>query len=59
LTIITTTRKLFSVVLSNFEFNHHFTGAQWIGAAIVMACTALELIFGKKPQTNEKSPKKE
>jgi UDP-galactose transporter B1 len=27
LTIITTTRKLFSVVLSNFEFNHHFTGA--------------------------------
>jgi hypothetical protein len=27
LTIITTTRKLFSVFLSSFEFNHHFTPA--------------------------------
>lgn len=27
LTIITTTRKFFSVVYSNFRFGHHFTGA--------------------------------
>jgi drug/metabolite transporter (DMT)-like permease len=50
LTVITTTRKLFSVVLSNFSFNHKFTNIQWTGAVLVMACTFYELFMGKKKQ---------
>jgi len=52
LTVITTTRKLFSVLLSNFSFNHHFTPIQWCGAGLVMCCTFAELVLGnagKKP----------
>ena len=48
LTVITTSRKLFSVVLSNFSFHHHFTTKQWIGAILVMICTVAELFIGKK-----------
>lgn len=48
LSVITTSRKLFSVILSNFSFHHHFTSRQWLGAALVMACTIAELFFGKK-----------
>lgn len=47
LTIITTTRKFFSVVYSNYMFGHNFSNVQWLGASIVMACTFSEL-FGKK-----------
>lgn len=47
LTIITTTRKFFSVVYSNFKFGHNFNEMQWIGALMVMACTFVEL-FSKK-----------
>ena len=49
LTIITTTRKFFSVVYSNFKFGHNFDNIQWVGASIVMLCTALELFKDKKP----------
>jgi UDP-galactose transporter B1 len=48
LTVITTSRKLFSVVLSNFSFNHKFTSIQWLGAALVMVGTFTELILSKK-----------
>jgi solute carrier family 35 (UDP-galactose transporter), member B1 len=47
LTIITTTRKFFSVVYSNFRFGHNFDETQWLGASIVMICTFVEL-FSKK-----------
>jgi UDP-galactose transporter B1 len=65
LTIITTTRKFFSVVYSNFKFGHNFNQMQWIGALMVMACTFVEL-FSKKAKKlssdvekakNEKSKK--
>ena len=46
LTIITTTRKFFSVVYSNFRFGHDFTQLQWVGAIIVMLCTCAELFKG-------------
>lgn len=55
LTIITTTRKFFSVVYSNYMFGHNFSNIQWVGAGIVMACTFSELL-GKKKKTVE--PKK-
>ena len=48
LTVITTSRKLISVVLSNFSFHHHFTSQQWVGAVLVMCCTVGELFIGKK-----------
>jgi solute carrier family 35 (UDP-galactose transporter), member B1 len=48
LTIITTTRKFFSVVYSNFKFGHNFNEMQWIGALMVMACTFVELFSKEK-----------
>mmetsp|Transcript_14458 Transcript_14458/g.10422 ORF Transcript_14458/g.10422 Transcript_14458/m.10422 type:complete len:125 (+) Transcript_14458:673-1047(+) len=55
--IITTTRKLFSVIISNFEFQHNFSPLQWTGAGIVMACTFFELLANKHstPQPKDKT----
>ena len=53
LTIITTTRKFFSVVYSNFKFGHNFNTLQWVGASIVMICTFVEL-FSKDKKKKEK-----
>ena len=62
LTIITTTRKFFSVVYSNFKFGHNFNQMQWVGAMTVMVCTSLELFgIGKdkkeKPKVSEEGKK--
>jgi UDP-galactose transporter B1 len=58
LTIITTTRKFFSVVYSNFRFGHNFNQMQWFGASIVMICTFVELFSKKeKPQKDDKTKK--
>ena len=46
-TVLTTTRKFFSIVLSNIQFGHRFTPTQWGGASIVVACTVLELASKK------------
>ena len=56
LTIITTTRKFFSVVYSNFRFGHNFDQMQWVGASIVMICTFVEL-FSKKDPKKDKEDK--
>lgn len=55
LSVITTTRKFFSVVYSNFRFGHNFNNMQWFGAMIVMACTALELTSKKGSKPKEKT----
>ena len=47
LSVITTTRKFFSVFYSNFRFGHQFNNMQWLGALLVMSCTALELLSKK------------
>jgi len=47
LSVITTTRKFFSVVYSNFRFGHNFNNMQWVGAILVMACTVAELMSKK------------
>ena len=57
LSVITTTRKFFSVVYSNFRFGHNFNNMQWTGAIIVMLCTALELTSKKGAKTKEESNK--
>lgn len=54
LTIITTSRKLFSVVLSNFWFSHHFHARQWVGSAIVMACLFVEMALSNKNKKGDK-----
>ena len=51
LTIMTTTRKFFSVIYSNFVFGHNFDNVQWAGAGLVMLCTAAELFDPKKKKT--------
>ena len=53
LAVITTSRKLFSVVISNITFDHHLTQMQWLGAGIVTACTFAELYIGKKNKDKE------
>ena len=52
LTIMTTSRKLFSVIMSSFLFNHKFTAIQWSGAAVVMICTLVELITSRKKKAS-------
>jgi len=62
LSVITTTRKFFSVVYSNFRFGHNFNNMQWVGAILVMACTVAELMSkkgGKKGKPAEVKDKKE
>ena len=61
LSVITTTRKFFSVVYSNFRFGHNFNHMQWVGAIIVMICTAAELMSkkGKAAPKTERKDKKE
>jgi len=55
LTIITTTRKFFSVLLSSIGFHHNFSGIQWMGAGMVMVCTGLEVFLSgnKKKKTHQ------
>ena len=57
LAVITTSRKLFSVVISNMTFNHHLSPMQWAGAGIVTACTFAELYIGKRNKDKEREAK--
>lgn len=54
LAVITTSRKLFSVVISNVTFSHHLSPMQWLGAGLVTACTFAELYIGKKNKDKER-----
>jgi UDP-galactose transporter B1 len=57
LTIITTSRKLISVVLSNFWFGHHFHTRQWIGSSIVMVCLFVEMSLSKSKSEGQNAKK--
>lgn len=59
LSVITTTRKFFSVVFSNFRFGHQFNTMQWVGATIVMLCTAAELLSKKDKKPKDKESEKD
>jgi UDP-galactose transporter B1 len=61
--IITTTRKFFTILFSVFYYGHHTTGLQWVSIAIVFVgllwevlVEELEMYFnkGKKKQQKEK-----
>jgi UDP-galactose transporter B1 len=44
LTLITTTRKFFTVFISVFLFGHVLTLSQWLAVALVLGGVALELV---------------
>ena len=53
LSIVTTSRKCLSVVVSAFIFDHKFTSVQWLGAVIVMLSTCAEVYLGKNKKKNK------
>jgi len=59
LAVITTSRKLFSVVISNITFNHHLSSMQWMGAGLVTFCTFAELYIGKRNKDKERELKRD
>lgn len=42
LTTITTTRKFFTVVISNLKFGHGFSNQEWVGAILVLVGAMIE-----------------
>jgi solute carrier family 35 (UDP-galactose transporter), member B1 len=56
--IITTTRKIFSVLFSVMWFGHQFSTLQWVGASLVMISAVLELILGKAKKEEQTEGKK-
>lgn len=53
--ILTTTRKFFTVLISVFLFNNTMTKTQWIGASLVFIGLTLDAAFSKgKPKVQEK-----
>jgi UDP-galactose transporter B1 len=42
LTMVTVTRKLFTMLLSVFVYKHHLTRGQWFGVAVVFAGIGVE-----------------
>lgn len=48
LSIVTTSRKCLTVVVSAFVFNHNFTVLQWLGASMVLFSTCAEVYLGNK-----------
>mmetsp|Transcript_4520 Transcript_4520/g.5607 ORF Transcript_4520/g.5607 Transcript_4520/m.5607 type:complete len:230 (-) Transcript_4520:238-927(-) len=56
LSIMTTTRKCLTVVISALAFDHWFTIQQWLGAALVLTSTCAEVYLGnqrKKQQLHQ------
>jgi UDP-galactose transporter B1 len=58
LTIITTSRKCLSVVMSAIAFAHPFTPMQWVGVTMVLGSTVTEVITGKMRKDAEAEAKK-
>ena len=48
LSIMTTSRKCLTVVISAFVFNHAFSLTQWFGATLVLISTCAEVYLGNK-----------
>lgn len=57
--IATTTRKLFTIVLSSIVFRHNLNFRQWIGVAIVFIALGIEILFKNKKQKVEDPPQEE
>jgi drug/metabolite transporter (DMT)-like permease len=48
LSIMTTSRKCLTVVISAFAFDHEFSQMQWFGATMVLLSTCAEVYLGNK-----------
>jgi len=57
LSIMTTSRKCLTVVISAFAFEHDFSQTQWYGATMVLLSTIAEVYLGNK-RKKEQSLKK-
>jgi len=56
--IITTTRKFFTILGSVFLFNHPMSLNQWLGTILVFIGLTLESIYGKERKKEKKEGKK-
>lgn len=48
LSIMTTTRKCLTVLISALWFEHAFSEVQWLGASLVLTSTCAEVYLGNK-----------
>lgn len=53
--VVTTTRKFFTVLCSVLFFGNSLTSRQWLGAVIVFSGLFADIMFGKKPTSKAKS----
>lgn len=51
--IVTTIRKLITVVISSIGLGNHLTIVQWVAAAIVFSSLLLDLFLGKRKEKQE------
>lgn len=56
--LVTTSRKLFTVLISSFALGNHLTIVQWVAATIVFGSLLLDSIFGKKKDKLSEQDKK-
>jgi len=54
--IITTTRKFFTILCSVIIFQNPMSGRQWIATAVVFAGLSLDAIYGRSVAIKKKSP---
>lgn len=52
--IVTTTRKFFTVLTSVFLYGNKLTGSQWFGSSLVFLGLALDAIYGKGSNQQQK-----
>lgn len=52
--VVTTTRKFFTVLFSVIFFGNSLTGRQWLGTLLVFSGLFADMFMGKKPPTNDK-----
>ncbi|KAG4080254.1 hypothetical protein HA402_010746 [Bradysia odoriphaga] len=57
--VVTTTRKFFTVLCSVIFFGNVLVTRQWFGAVLVFAGLFADMFMGKKPQPTKKSAEKE
>lgn len=56
--IVTTTRKFFTVMTSVFLFGNKLTASQWIGTSLVFFGLALDATYGKEGEVSRKEKSK-
>lgn len=52
--VVTTTRKFFTVLFSVLFFGNSLTGRQWLGTLLVFSGLFADMLMGKKPSGNDK-----